>query len=64
MTQWETLFDRLRGVPAIELLAPVTWAERADIPVDRENLVREGWWWELVTEAKFNKIMKEKGVIK
>ena len=46
------------------VLSSVTWAERADIPVDRENLVREGWWWELVTEAKFNKIMKEKGVIK
>lgn len=29
MTQWKTLFDRLRGVPAVELLAPATWAERA-----------------------------------
>ena len=46
------------------VLSSVTWAERANIPVDRENLIREGWWWELVTEAKFNKIMKEKGAIK
>ena len=46
------------------VLSSVTWAERADIAVDRTTLIREGWWWELVTEAKFNKIMKEKGAIK
>ena len=46
------------------VLSSMTWAERADIPVDRTTLIREGWWWELVTEVRFNKLMKEKGVIK
>lgn len=46
------------------VLSSVTWASRAGLTVDSSKLIQEDWWWILVTEAKFNKLMKEKGVVK
>ena len=46
------------------VLSSMTWADRAGIPVDRSILIRDEWWWQLVTEIRFNQLMKEKGVIK